>query len=493
MNDDKEPAGAIEGAALPAELPPIADVIGPGKTKGGKDGGKGDGKGKGMKLKADPKQGKRLSKKSKTLMFGGVTVLSALIILGVATSGNKSAPADSVSANSTDQVGMSKPPAPSASQARASVFAVRGQVASAGSAPAAAASGAGDALAHPQGATLQPGQSTALTPAQKYRQWLEEQHYKDLEGKVLADQSAHLAKTNAGGVSGLPGVSDGFARSGGMNANPSSPQDLLALQHQLAQAMAQNPQAANDPNAQSLMAAFSRMNGAGVGGAGAQSGHPDNQGFLDAQQNKDGNGYLQAAVQPRASNHELFAGSVIPAVLQTGIDSDLPGTITGMVRQTVYDSLNPSVVLIPQGTKIIGAYSSDVAYGQSRVLVAWNRLIFPNGAMIDLKGMSGTDGIGQAGLHDQTDNHYARIFGSAILMSLLGVGAQLSQPQTGNALTTPSASQQAAGALAQQMNSVGTNLLNKNLNIQPTLNIRPGYTFNVLVNRTMILPPYSAN
>ncbi|OIQ70929.1 type IV secretion system protein PtlG [mine drainage metagenome] len=113
----------------------------------------------------------------------------------------------------------------------------------------------------------------------------------------------------------------------------------------------------------------------------------------------------------------------------------------------MYDSLNPSVVLIPQGIKIIRAYSSDVAYGQIRVLVAWNRLIFPNGAMIDLKGMSGTDGIGQAGLHDQTDNHYARIFGSAILMSLLGVGAQLSQPQTGNALTTPSASQQAAGAL----------------------------------------------
>jgi type IV secretion system protein VirB10 len=160
-------------------------------------------------------------------------------------------------------------------------------------------------------------------------------------------------------------------------------------------------------------------------------------------------------------------------------------------RQTVYDSLNPSVVLIPQGTKIIGAYSSDVAYGQSRVLVAWNRLIFPNGAMIDLKGMNGTDGIGQAGLHDQTDNHYGRIFGSAILMSLLGVGAQLSQPQTGNALTTPSASQQAAGALSQQIDTVGTNLLNKNLNIQPTLNIRPGYTFNVLVNRTMILQPYS--
>jgi type IV secretion system protein VirB10 len=443
-------------------------VIGPGKTKGGK------GDAKGLKLKADPKQGKRLSKKSKTLMFGGLTVLSALIILGVATSGNKSAPADS--AASGDQVGMSTPPAPSASQSQPAAFAVRGQAA-----PATGASGAGDALAHPQGATLQPGQPTALTPAQKYHQWLVDQHYKRLEGLVLAEQSAHLSETGVGGK----GLMQTAATS------QTSPQDLLALQHQLAQAMSQNPQAANDPNVQKLMAALGGMNGAGgMGEAGAQSG---NQGFLDAQQNKDDNGYLQAAVQPKASNHELFAGSVIPAVLQTGIDSDLPGTITGMVRQTVYDSLNPSVVLIPQGTKIIGAYSSAVAYGQSRVLVAWNRLIFPNGSMIDLKGMSGADGQGESGLSDEVDNHYGRIFGSAILMSLLGVGAQLSQPQTGNALTTPSASQQAAGALSQQINTVGTNLLNKNLNIQPTLNIRPGYTFNVMVNRTMILPPYLGN
>ena len=485
MNDDNQPAGAIEGAVLPVapasatELPPIADVIGPGKTKGGKDGGKG----KGMKLKADPKQGKRLSKKSKTLTFGGLTVLSALILIGIATSGNKSAPSEAPSASSTDQVGMSAPPAPSAVQTNA--FTVRGAAAQAAdtSSPASTASGAGAALAHPQGTALQPGQPTALSPAQKYRQWLVDQHYKRLEGLVLTDQSANLAQTGVGGK--------GLVQTAGTNSQPANPQDLLALQRQRAQAMAQNPQAANDPNVRKLMAALGGMNGAnGMGGAGAQSG---NQGFLDVQQNKDDNGYLQAAVQPKASSHELFAGSVIPAVLQTGIDSDLPGTITGMVRQTVYDSLNPSVVLIPQGTKVIGAYSSDVAYGQSRVLVAWNRLIFPNGSMIDLKGMIGTDGQGESGLSDQVDNHYARIFGSAILMSMLGVGAQLSQPQTGNALTTPSASQQAAGALAQQINTVGTNLLNKNLNIQPTLNIRPGYTFNVLVNRTMVLPPYSGS
>jgi type IV secretion system protein VirB10 len=134
-----------------------------------------------------------------------------------------------------------------------------------------------------------------------------------------------------------------------------------------------------------------------------------------------------------------------------------------------------------------------VAYGQSRVLVAWNRLIFPNGSMIDLKGMVGADGQGESGLSDEVDNHYTRIFGSAILMSMLGVGAQLSQPQNAGAFNTPSASAQAAGSLSQQLDSVGTNLLNKNLNLQPTLNIRPGMTFNVLVNRTMILPVYPGN
>jgi type IV secretion system protein VirB10 len=253
-------------------------------------------------------------------------------------------------------------------------------------------------------------------------------------------------------------------------------------------ALAATPQGAADPNIQKALAA---LQGASGMAGNAQSPQAQNKAFLASQEDKVSNGYLDAAVQPPISRHELFAGSVIPAVMLTGIDSDLPGTITAQVRQTVYDSLNPDVVLIPQGTRIVGAYSSDVAYGQSRVLVAWNRLIFPNGAMIDLKGMSGTDGEGQAGFHDQVDNHYMRVFSSAVLMSLLGVGAQLSQPQNAGALNTPSASQQAAGAMAEGLNNVGTNLLNKNLSIQPTLNIRPGYAFNVLVNRTMILPPYS--
>ena len=195
-------------------------------------------------------------------------------------------------------------------------------------------------------------------------------------------------------------------------------------------------------------------------------------------------------VHPAAGQHEIIAGSVIPAVMLTGIDSDLPGTISAQVRQTVYDSLNPDIVLIPQGAKLVGQYSSGVQYGQKRVLVAWNQLIFPNGATIDLRGMSGTDGEGQAGFSDLVDNHFLRIFGSAFMLSMLGVGAQLSQPQNQSYLTAPPAAQLAAGAMAQELNIVGTNLMNKDLSIQPTLQIRPGYAFNVMVNKTMIMPSY---
>jgi type IV secretion system protein VirB10 len=117
-------------------------------------------------------------------------------------------------------------------------------------------------------------------------------------------------------------------------------------------------------------------------------------------------------------------------------------------------------------------------------------MIFPDGSTVNLKGMLGGDGQGKSGFEDDVDNHYIRTFGSAILISMLGVGAQMSQPQNSGALNTAPASAQVTGAVASSLNNTGDRLLNKNLNIQPTLEIRPGYTFNVLVNRTIILPPY---
>jgi type IV secretion system protein VirB10 len=435
-----------------------------------------------LSIKGTPREGgARLSRNFKKIAFVGGSVVVGGMVIGILTAGNKSQPTES--SGTTEMVGQTSPDV--AAMQRAAQQHLGGPVAAssdptgnAASAPVGAASRPGVPLSNPNnpGAALHAsGEPPQLSPAQKYRRWLIEQHYKDLEGSILADQTAHLAKTSAGSVGMM----------GSIQSHAAAPSRADALRNLTA--LAATPQGAADPNLQKALAA---LQGASGMAGGAQSPQAQNKAFLASQERKGSSGYLDAAAQPPISNHELFAGGVIPAVMLTGIDSDLPGTITAQVRQTVYDSLNPDVVLIPQGTRIIGEYSSDVAYGQSRVLVAWNRLIFPNGAMMDLKGMSGTDGEGQAGFHDQVDNHYMRIFGSAVLMSMLGVGAQLSQPQNAGALNTPSASQQAASALAQQMDNVGTNLLNKNLSIQPTLTIRPGYAFNVLVNRTMILTPY---
>lgn len=426
------------------------------------------GKKKGLSIKGTPREGgARLSKNFKKVAFVAGGVIAGGMILGIMTAGNKSfAPSD----GNDQQVGQTNPDI-AAMQRAAARAAPAAQAAANPAKPGAAASSPASPLQTPSATLTTTGNPQQLTPAQKYHQWLEEQHYKDLEGAVLAAQSAHLAKVELAAPS----------------ASRLAVSDTADALRRLALGAASKP----GDQEQTLQKALAALQGAaGQGGAAEPSPQQQNKGFLVAAQSKGDNGYLPAAVQPPLAQHELFAGSVIPAVMLTGIDSDLPGAISAQVRQTVYDSLNPSVVLIPQGTRLIGQYSSQIAYGQSRVLVAWSRLIYPNGATIDLRGMEGTDGKGQAGFHDQVDNHYFKVFGSAILMSLLGVGAQLSQPQNSGALNTPSASQQAAAATAQQLNNVGTNLLNRNLNIQPTLVIRPGYAFNVLVNRTMILPPY---
>lgn len=198
---------------------------------------------------------------------------------------------------------------------------------------------------------------------------------------------------------------------------------------------------------------------------------------------------IEARLQRPLSPYELNAGTIIPSTLITGINSDLPGQITASVRRNIYDSVTGNYLLIPQGTKVIGVYDSHVAYGQSRVLIVWNRLIFPNGTSFDLKGMPGADLSGYAGLSDQVDNHYFKIFGSALMMSAFGVTGQLSQPQNNsNQLTSQ---QLIYGAVGQQMSQTAMQMVAKNMNIQPTIKIRPGDSFNVLLTRDMVLPhPY---
>ncbi len=212
--------------------------------------------------------------------------------------------------------------------------------------------------------------------------------------------------------------------------------------------------------------------------------------FLAQQGSTGSDDYLNAGIQHPKSPYEVIAGTVIPATMIGGINSDLPGEIIGQVRENVYDTATGKYLLIPQGSRLVGVYSSAVTYGQTRVLVAWNRLIYPNGDSIDLGQMPGSDVGGYAGFNDEVNNHYLRVFGSAILASLFSAGAQLSQPQN-NSSGTVSSTQILAASLGQQANTVGTMLISRGLDIQPTLKIRNGYLFNIMVTKDMVLQPWA--
>lgn len=203
---------------------------------------------------------------------------------------------------------------------------------------------------------------------------------------------------------------------------------------------------------------------------------------------------LDAQPEAPRSPYELRAGFVIPAILISGINSDLPGQIFAQVSQDVYDTPIGKYKLIPQGSRLIGAYSNEVVYGQSRVLIAWQRIIFPDGKALDIGAMPGADSAGYAGFNDKVNNHYIRLFASAFLMSGVTAGITLSQ---GNKNQNPFASQTASGALSealgQQLGQVTAQMINKNLNISPTLEVRPGFRFNVVVVKDMTFSkPYQA-
>ncbi|MDF7677055.1 TrbI/VirB10 family protein [Neisseriaceae bacterium ESL0693] len=192
--------------------------------------------------------------------------------------------------------------------------------------------------------------------------------------------------------------------------------------------------------------------------------------------------------QPEAprSPYELRAGFVVPATLISGINSELPGQIMAQVSQNVFDTPTGKYLLIPQGSRLIGMYSSDVIYGQSRILIAWQRIVFPDGKALDIGSMPGGDSAGYAGLNDKVNNHYFRVFSSAFLMSGVTAGIALSQDKNNNSSNNrPTASSALSEALGQQLGQVTAQMIAKNLNIAPTLEIRPGYRFNVIVTKDM--------
>ena len=192
-------------------------------------------------------------------------------------------------------------------------------------------------------------------------------------------------------------------------------------------------------------------------------------------------------VQPAASKYILQAGAVIPAALITGLRSDLPGQVTAQVTEDVYDSPTGKILLIPQGARLVGKYDAQIAFGQTRALLVWNRLIMPNGRSIVLERQPGADTEGYAGLEDEIDNHWGMLFKAAILSTLLSVGSEAGTSNSENNLA-----QAIRQGASQSFSQIGEQVVGRSLNIQPTITIRPGFPVRVMVTHDLILEPYRA-
>ena len=207
---------------------------------------------------------------------------------------------------------------------------------------------------------------------------------------------------------------------------------------------------------------------------------------LDFLDQRDAKGiYDGHTLQTPVSPYQVMAGSVIAASLITGINSDLPGEVTAQVTENVYDSVSGQTLLIPQGARLIGTYDSVVAFGQSRALLVWQRIIMPDGSSIEIDNLPATDAAGYAGLSDEVDYHTWALLKGVALSTLLGVGTEVTfGSQQSNLVQAIRESTQ------QNVNQAGQRITEKNLNIQPTITVRPGWPLRVIVHKDLVLRPY---
>ncbi|VVE82955.1 TrbI/VirB10 family protein [Pandoraea sputorum] len=194
-------------------------------------------------------------------------------------------------------------------------------------------------------------------------------------------------------------------------------------------------------------------------------------------------------LQAPASPYTVMAGAVIPAALITGINSDLPGQIIAEVTQPVYDTGSGHFLLIPQGSRLIGRYDSQVAFGQRRVLLVWLRLVLPDTSSIALDKLPGIDPEGYAGVEDGVDWHWGRILAGAALSTLLGVSSEMAVSNQGN-LGNGNTVLALRDSAQDTANQVGQEITRRNLSVQPTLTVRPGFPVDVMVNKDLVLRPY---
>jgi type IV secretory pathway VirB10-like protein len=472
-----------------------------------------DGPGQPLEIHTPPPGTKRLSKKGQFLLLGGATTVASAILIGVMISGKSGGNAESKKQlTASDAPGQAAPYKENAEdiQRRTAVAAVAAATL-ANQTPAQTTGGQQNGPLTTRSSAQKSNSGGAQTagtgggasppsPAEAHRLWLQKRKYERIQGTIMASDSAETSDISKGGAAlaaksatgPMVGIgADGDALASSLN------QKLAAANGRAvngrASAAAESMRTANLPTG-----AMGAGGGSGYLPATQAVGGPTGQDPAVAAQARNkafmkeaaDNGYLPELIKPNMGEFELTAGSVIPAVMLSGINSDLPGTIVAQTRQTVYATNDPAAVVIPQGSRLVGRYSADIVYGQSRVLAAWDELILPNGSRISLRGMSAADGQGQSGIEDQVNNHFWRTWSSALLVSLLGVAAQQSQPQNQGAFNTPSGTAQASAAAMNSLSDVSSKILQKSLNISPTLQIRPGMAFNVMVNRSIILPTY---
>ncbi len=205
-------------------------------------------------------------------------------------------------------------------------------------------------------------------------------------------------------------------------------------------------------------------------------------GKIDFLRESEQKAWLPHIRQTDQGRYTLKTGTVIPGILITGLNSDLPGALLGQVSQNVYDTATGQHLLIPQGAKLYGTYDSRISYGQNRALVAWERIIFPDASTLELGRMQGSDLSGASGFKDQVQNHYLKLFGQTFLLSAI----QALPAQIADTPTSTQADDEFGKIAAANYSKMGEKLIDRNLSIQPTIRIRPGYPFTVVVNRDIL-------
>lgn len=214
---------------------------------------------------------------------------------------------------------------------------------------------------------------------------------------------------------------------------------------------------------------------------------PNNQGrkldFLHRKTEADI--YDPHPLQQPISPYEILAGTIIPASLITGLNSDLPGLVVAQVTESVFDTVTGDTLLIPQGSRLIGTYDSVVAFGQSRALVVWQRIVMPDGSSIQIDNLPATDTQGYVGLEDEVDYHTWTLLKGIALSTLLGIGGQTTFGDNQSNLV-----EAIRESTQESTNQAGQRIVEKNLNIQPTITVRPGWPLNVVVHKDLILKPY---